>query len=112
VLGQAAILGGAVLFTTYIPDTDICEPEGVSRLYGLYYKTGTAYYDPILGVLGDTISTFVGLGKGLAITPSLHVGDKGVTAYIQTSSGAIETIELETPLNVKSGALFWRKRTN
>lgn len=112
VLGQGAILGGAVLFTTYIPDTDICEPEGLSRLYGLYYKTGTAYYDPILGVLGDTLNTFVGLGKGLAITPSLHVGDKGVTAYIQTSSGAIETIELETPITVKSGTLFWRKNSN
>lgn len=112
VLGQPAILGGAVLFTTYIPDTDICEPEGLSRLYGLYYKTGTAYYEPILGALGDTINTFVGLGKGLAITPSLHVGDKGVTAYIQTSSGAIETIELETPITVKSGTLFWRKNSN
>ena len=112
VLGQPAILGGTVLFTTYIPDTDICEPEGLSRLYGLYYKTGTAYYDPILGVSGDTLNTFVGLGKGLAITPSVHVGDDGVTAYIQTSSGAIETLEVTPPLSVRPGPLFWRKNTN
>jgi type IV pilus assembly protein PilY1 len=112
VLGQPAILGGTVLFTSYIPDTDICEPEGLSRLYALFYKTGTAYYDPILGTLGDTLSIFAGLGKGLAITPSIHVGDDGVTAYIQTSSGAIETIEVETPFSVRPGPLFWRKNTN
>ena len=112
VLGQPAILGGVVLFTTYSPDTDICIPEGLSALYGLYYKTGTAYYDPILGVLGDTIRTSVGLGTGLAITPSLHVGDNGATAYIQTSSGAIETIKLKTPISVQSGMLFWRKKTD
>ena len=112
VLGQPAILGGTVLFTSYIPDTDICEPEGLSRLYGLFYKTGTAYYDPILGTLGDTVNTFVGLGKGLAITPSIHVGDDGVTAYIQTSSGAIETIDVVTPFSVRPGPIFWRKNTN
>jgi len=109
VLGQSAVFGGAVLFTSYRPDTDICIFEGTSQLYALYYKTGTAYFEPILRGGFDKFTT---LGKGLAITPSIHLGQKGTTAYVQTSSGAIKTIEIIPPLNVQSGVMFWRKNTN
>jgi len=110
VLGQASILGGTVLFTSYIPSEDLCEFEGSSRLWALYYKTGTAYYKPILRSGSDIFANFIELGRGLAITPNVHVGEKeGSTAFIQTSTGAIETIEIANPFSVKSGALFWRK---
>lgn len=110
VLGQAAVLGGAVIFTTYLPSSDVCSFEGTSNLWALFYKTGTAFYLPILGASGDTLSTFGNLGKGMALTPNLHVGEDGPTAFIQSSTGAIETIELSTPLSVKSGPLFWLRR--
>ncbi|SFJ12940.1 PilC beta-propeller domain-containing protein [Desulfomicrobium apsheronum] len=110
VLGQASALGGAVLFTSYLPGTDICMVEGQSRLYGLYYKTGTAYYDPIFRGVGDTFATFVGLGKGMATTPTIHVGEGGATAFIQTSSGAI--IPIETTIDIGAKTLFWRKNVN
>ena len=110
VLGQAAVLGGAVLFTSYVPSNDVCSFEGNSSLWALYYKTGTAYYKPILGAIGDILNKSVNLGKGMALTPNLHVGEKGgSTAFIQSSTGAIETIEVVNPISVKSGALFWRK---
>jgi len=111
VLGQASVLGGTVLFTSYTPSDDRCEFEGSSSLWALYYKTGTAYYKPILKSGTDTFATSIDLGRGLAITPNIHVGEKsGSTAFIQTSTGAIETIEIANPLSVKSGPLFWEQR--
>lgn len=111
VLGQASVLGGTVLFTSYTPSEDLCEFEGSSSLWALYYKTGTAYYKPILTSGTDTFATSLDLGRGLAITPNIHVGEKpGSTAFIQTSTGAIETVEIANPITVKSGPLFWEQR--
>lgn len=113
VLGQAATIGGAVLFTSYLPNPDICAFEGDSRLYAFFYKTGTAYYEPILAGADTDFAKFVGLGKGMAITPNIHIGEQsGSTAFIQTSTGAIQAIEVENPISVKSGQLFWRKNTD
>ena len=109
VLGQAAVLGGAVLFTSYTPSNNVCSFEGTSKLWALYYKTGTAFYRPILGVSGSTLLTSVDLGQGMALTPNLHVGEAGSTAFIQSSTGAIQTIKVENPESVRSGTLFWRK---
>jgi type IV pilus assembly protein PilY1 len=107
VLGQASALGGAVFFTSYLPGIDICMVEGQSRLYGLYYKTGTAYFDPIFSGVGDTYATFVGLGKGMATTPTIHVGEGGATAFVQTSSGAI--LPIDTNIDIGAQTLFWKK---
>lgn len=112
VLGQAAVLGGTVIFTSNTPMSDVCEAfDASSSLWAVHYKTGTAFYKPILGATGDIVNTSVPLGRGLSFTPTLHVGEKGATAFVQTSTGAILTIELETPINVRSGPLFWRKIT-
>ncbi len=109
VLGQAAVLGGAVIFTSYLPSNNVCSFEGSSSLWALYYKTGTAYYKPIIGAISNILNTSVDLGQGMALTPNLHVGEDGATAFIQSSTGAIETIELVNPISIKSGAIFWRK---
>lgn len=107
VLGQSAALGGTVLFTSYTPETIVCNIEGNSRLYGLYYKTGTPYFDPIFGGEADIFTPFVGLGQGMAISPTLHISEDGATAFVQTSSGAIIPIELNIDIQPKT--LFWRK---
>lgn len=113
VLGQAAVLGGTVLFTSYIPSNDLCEIEGRSRLYAVYYKTGTPYYIPILTNTAELFAASIDLGKGLAITPNIHVGEKRKgTAFIQTSTGAIATVELAMPLPFKSGVFYWLERTS
>lgn len=112
VLGQAAILGGAVLFTSYLPSNNICDFEGTSNLWALYYRTGTAYFRPILGAFDSILRTSVNLGQGMALTPNIHVGERGATAFIQSSSGAIQTIEIETPDRVRSGSLYWRQNIN
>lgn len=110
VLGQAAVLGGATIFTTYLPSEDICSFEGTSNLWALYYKTGTAFFRPILGATDDTINTYAPLGKGMAITPNLHVGERGATTFVQSSTGAIVGVQSPTPLPVRSGVLFWQRR--
>ncbi len=114
-LGQAAILGGLSIFTTYQPYSDICQSEGLAFLYGLHYQTGTAFYKPTLGVdslTGETpahVLPRVKLGRGLATTPNLHVGVLGAKAFIQTSTGEIKEIETDTPLSeIKSGRSGWK----
>jgi type IV pilus assembly protein PilY1 len=42
-LGQAALLGDILTFTTYAPDPNACQNEGDSYFYATYYKTGTAF---------------------------------------------------------------------
>ncbi len=112
VLGQAAILGGAVLFTSYLPSNNICDFEGTSNLWALYYRTGTAYYKPILGTYGDVIRTSVSIGRGLASSPSIHVSEGGTNAITQTGYAAQIKQKIEEPFPARSRALFWESRTD
>lgn len=107
-IGQSTLLGGLTTFTTYQPYSDICTAEGLSYLYGVHFQTGTAWYQDIFGT--DTVSNKeivrdrLGLGRGLATNPSLHVGrgPNDATAIIQTSTGEIvEVPEKELPFTPK-----------
>jgi Tfp pilus tip-associated adhesin PilY1 len=115
-LGQAVLAGEIVTFTTFAPSDDICGSGGLSHLYALYYRTGTAYRQSVIGLNYDITSqgdplvlkrSF--LGPGLTITPNIHVGrQRGTRAFIQTESGSILEMDQLTPGDVKSGKLFWR----
>lgn len=111
VLGQPTLFGGLTNFTTYTTSSDLCSAEGTSLLYALYYRTGTAWKENVFGTAtGDTIPFTVDLGKGMGVTPSLHLGSEaGVRVYVQTSTGSI--IEIHQPnlpvLGVKSGSGGW-----
>ena len=123
-LTKPTLLGGIATFTTFEPDDDVCAFEGESFLYALYYKTGTAYYESIIGYDGDTmtvgsdtykkISKSVSLGHGVAASPSLHVGrEQGAKAFVQSSTGEILIIEEENlPEAYKSRPLHWVQPTN
>jgi type IV pilus assembly protein PilY1 len=112
VLGQAAVLGGSVVFTSVIPAQEICAAGGTSRLWSLYYKTGTPYFWPSLEHPGGNFRSFVELGQGLAARPILHVGEKrAVKAITPLTSGELLAPEVDPPLTFKSGGLFWRKNT-
>lgn len=111
VVGQPTLFGGIANFTSFTPSSDYCTAEGSSKLYALYYLTGTAWK---VDVFGDSTSEFVpfevDLGKGMGVSPSLHLGsEEGVRAYVQTSTGSI--IEIHQPNlpipNVKSGRGGW-----
>ncbi|GAB4342366.1 MAG: hypothetical protein Kow0089_17370 [Desulfobulbaceae bacterium] len=117
-VGQATLLGGLVTFTTYQPFNDVCQAEGTAYLYGVYFRTGTAWHKNIFGqngVANNKIVEKVTLGRGLATTPNLHVGsgtdDDTTKAFVQTSTGEILEIEQENlPVeNVRSGRSRWRQ---
>jgi type IV pilus assembly protein PilY1 len=122
-LGQAALLGKILTYTTYQPSSDPCSTDGWSFGYGLYYKTGTAYYKSIFGFgFSDTngngkvddgigekkIDAVFSIGAGLALSPSIHSGkEKGSKAFIQTSSGSIFTLSEDNPGLTKSSKTSW-----
>ncbi|MEN8141316.1 MAG: PilC/PilY family type IV pilus protein [Thermodesulfobacteriota bacterium] len=116
-LGQAALLGGLVTFSSYRPNADACQAEGDSFLYGVHYQTGTAWIKNVFGTYLDDGKTIVsdrlGLGRGLALTPSMHVGsgDYDATAFVQTSTGEIIEIgQEELPLgNFRTNRGSWRQ---
>jgi len=107
-LGQATVLGGLLTFTTYQPWADVCLPEGLAFLYGIYYRTGTGWHESVFtasangGIAGGNVVYRLNIGRGLAMTPNLHVGRQtGSKAFVQTSTGAI--VEIPQPnLPIKS----------
>lgn len=111
-LGQATLLGELLTFTTFMPSLDPCSFEGESKLYALYYTTGTAFYETVIGKKvseDEPILKGINLGKGLAVTPNIHVGrEEGTKAFIQTSTGDIKIIHQITHGRTKSGRIFWR----
>ncbi|MEA2083020.1 MAG: PilC/PilY family type IV pilus protein [Thermodesulfobacteriota bacterium] len=111
-LGQAALLGDIVAFSSYVPSNDYCTAEGVSYLYAVYYLTGTSYYKSVIGVEEETGYIFKkrSMGRGLATTPNIHTGvTDTVKSFVQTSTGAVVKIEQDNPGVIKSGPASWRE---
>lgn len=119
-LSESVLLGGVTFNTVYQPSTNPCSGEGFSRLYGLYYKTGTGYHSPtVFGTEtegGEEMSiTFMNLGRGFATTPALHsgagIGGGKVEAFVQMSTGTITQVEAGMLTgNIRSGRESWREQ--
>lgn len=113
VLSQAAVLGGTVVFTSFAPTQEICALDGTSRLWTLYYKTGTPYFWPALQQPSGEFPASIELGRGPAANPTVYTSEKHtLNAFTQSTIGKILNIEIEPPLPFKSGSLFWRKNTH
>lgn len=117
-ISQPALFGGILFTSVYQPSTDPCSGEGFSRLYGLYYKTGTAYpgvFKSLVNLAADEAApAFVELGRGFSTSPSIHSGtDTGsdkVNIFTQLSTGEIFRQEAGTEENIRSGKTSWRDR--
>jgi type IV pilus assembly protein PilY1 len=112
VVGQPSLLGGLLNFTAYSPNDDVCQSEGESLLYSLYYLTGTAWTENVFGEPDEdgNVSYTKELGRGLAITPTMHLGsEEGGKVVVQTSTGAIQEVQQPNmPIkNVHSGPSSW-----
>ncbi|NEV65138.1 PilC/PilY family type IV pilus protein [Thiorhodococcus minor] len=120
-LSRHSLLGGALISTTYKPDTDLCT-LGLSNLYALYYKTGTAYSDGFLGYgtndgNGTPALAYRQIAEGIAMAPALHIGEVAtgsqtndeVTAVVQDSNAEIHKQALETESPLDSGEISWRE---
>ena len=115
-LGQAALAGGLLSFTTFTPESDTCSTGGESSFWALFYETGTAHHSGVLGTTTVTIGSEnkeqaikkISLGKGLATSPNIHVGsEEGSTVFVQSSTSEITRIEEKNPLDTKSGIQSW-----
>ena len=121
-IGQATLLGRVLTFTSFIPSADPCESGGESWVYALDYETGTAYQHSVIGTDSSDVTTGsdnaagkekvlkrLKIGDGLATSPGLHTGrEGGAKAFIQSSTGAIQTFEEKTPGRTKSGMSSWQ----
>jgi len=109
-LNMPLVIGGAVFYTTFVPTNDPCGFGGSSYLYGLYYKTGTGYQNPILGLSSGEAQRKIALGTGMASAPSAHLASSEANAQVvvQTSTGKIIQTKTPLPYKVKSGARIWR----
>ena len=106
-LTTSLIIGGAVLFTTFMPSGDICSFGGEGNLYALYYKTGTAYTKAFLG---DTLGYnryYLGLGTGMPSEPALYVGADQTKVFIQVGGGIVSP---ETGIEglPRAGVILWK----
>ncbi len=119
-LGQAVLAGDVLTFTTYLPSTALCDIGGESQVYAVYYRTGTAYKQSVFGVDvtskdGDgnyKVLKQISLGKGMTISPNIHVGRQdGSQAFIQNSTGAIKALDQVNPGVIKSGKMSWEPDT-
>ncbi|MGQ9464297.1 MAG: pilus assembly protein [bacterium] len=122
VITTPVVLGGSVIFTTFIPtDTtggatgpDLCiggsGGPSSGNLWAVYYLTGTAYKEAILGknASGEHIRKVTIVGD-LPSEPSLVIGPKQEKVFIQTSGG-IKEIQTPLPYNPRGGVMLWRGR--
>lgn len=110
VVNKGAVLGGILLMPTFMPDTDPCRAGGSSRLFAVYYETGTAFFRKVFkddsgeGPIMDVIS----LGDGIASSLSIHSGRQtGGKVYVQKSTGEILEVDVDPAFNIKSGPEYW-----
>jgi type IV pilus assembly protein PilY1 len=116
VIYRPVVYGGVVLFTTFVPNSDICGYGGSSYLYALNYITGTANDSAVIGKTGTEIIKKQSLGSGMASGVALHVvaaeaggGSNDIEkAYIQMSTGVIVQANVTTTMQ-KSGTTGWRE---
>lgn len=118
-LSKPSLLGGLALFTTHVPNQDVCSFGGQSNLYALYFETGTAYKKPVFDNGFDTVGGLtvvrdkLRLGLGIASSVGIHVGKQEggkATGFIQQSTGAIERLNLDPAFNIRSGFTSWEER--
>jgi type IV pilus assembly protein PilY1 len=114
IVSKPSVLGGILLAPSYVPNDDICGFGGDSYLHALYFETGTAYSQSVVGTAPDgtkeKVLDRVGLGVGISSSLGIHVGrEHGARGFIQQSTGTINQIDLVPALGIKSGFVNWRE---
>jgi len=111
---KPVVLGGLVLFTSYIPKSDICDKDdqGSGNLWAVYYETGTAYKKHLftndISNKPTTVSRTKSLEGGFAAVSAMVTRGGALKAFAQTSVGADIPIETETPFGLTSGIAGWK----
>jgi type IV pilus assembly protein PilY1 len=127
VLASPTIIGGIVFFPSFIPNNDICSASGDSNLYTLFYLTGSAYQEPVIGTtaagINKNVNRSMALGTGLASQMAVQIGSQGsgapgagpsgsgcqggVIGFIQSSTGAVSQPCTRPALSTWSQYISW-----
>lgn len=136
VLANPTLIGGIVFFPSFIPDNDLCASSGSSNLYALFYRTGSANTQSVIGTTpsggNQLVNRSMDLGTGLAAQMAIHLGSQGsspggngaagggaggggggdgcqsgVGGFINTSSGNIAQTCADLALSVRSRYVAW-----
>jgi type IV pilus assembly protein PilY1 len=94
------LIAGTIFFPTFAPANNFCASDGVSYLYALFYKTGTASTVPVIGTTvsgGNTnVNGKVANGVGLASAGTVHCGqDCSFKNQMSTGNTASTDVNLE-----------------
>jgi type IV pilus assembly protein PilY1 len=125
-LSQPTLLGGTVFYTSFVPNADICSASGDGMIYALFYKTGSAYKESVIGTYtsgsNTNVSRSIGLGIGLPSQMAVQIGSQGdgtngqvagsgcagrVTGFIQASTGALNQFCGKPALSSWSRYVSW-----
>jgi len=114
IINKPSLLGGILLAPSFVPNQDVCGFGGSSYLHALYFETGTAYDQSVVGVVPgidkDTVLDRINLGLGISSSLGIHVGrESGARGFIQQSTGTIAQIHLTPAFGVNSGFVNWRE---
>jgi len=114
IINKPSLLGGILLAPSFVPNQDICGFGGSSYLHALYFETGTAYDQSVVGLVPgidkDLVLDRIDLGLGISSSLGIHVGrESGARGFIQQSTGTIAQINLTPAFDVNSGFVNWRE---
>jgi type IV pilus assembly protein PilY1 len=131
VLSTPTLLGGIIFFPSFIPVDDPCKSSGIGNLYALFYLTGSAYKESVIGtdiVGGNTnVKRSISLGEGQTAQLGVHIGRQGsdsngsysgggcqggVSIVGQSSTGAISNSCVKPALSSWSRYLSWNNQRN
>lgn len=118
---DSRLLGGRVIFTTYIPSSNVCSGGGQSWLMVLDFANGGALTKPEIDLNGDNkldmadtaggaVPGGIPLGQGYASAPTIvkgKQGDNGDSKLLSRSTGAIDTVKERG--GFLQGRLSWRQ---
>jgi type IV pilus assembly protein PilY1 len=125
------IVGGTIFFPTFIPNNDICSASGNGMLYALFYQTGSAYKESVIGTeqvgSNTNVKRSMSLGVGLASQMAVHIGAQGsgtagsgsgsgsagrVTLIGQSSTGVVTQVSASPALASWSRYVSWMDQRN
>ncbi|MEW6457166.1 MAG: PilC/PilY family type IV pilus protein [Acidobacteriota bacterium] len=119
VITKPFALGGIVDFLSFTPSDDPCEFGGETKLYTVYYRTGTSYLQPMLlapsaiSAEGAKVKLERAVSLGYGIPPpgegiAAAISKEGsIQKFIQISTGIIVQSIQNPPYNIKNRAIHW-----
>ncbi len=112
------VIAGLADFLVYTPTDDICAMGGETKMYTLFYQTGTAFLQPIYltpsALSGSKLERSISLGPG-APPPGEGVAaaitkEGNIEKFVQVSTGIVIQGLQQPPFNVKSRITHWMEK--